>query len=524
MVDEQRKQLVLNLKDREKIIEEKLRQIKESTKDNEIENLYDEILKLDNKNENYIVSYLEFLFRAKKKEKLDLILKDYRICLSDSKYNYLTSIGINGPRKNAREKIKWYINFIKDNEFIKALIKDESKYKDSKNYIAFNIISEISHQEENLDLKPKNIVTWKEEELYLNKLFYSLLESMIKIMNYYSKSNDALENAEKTKLYKEYKEKIIKEENESKKKIYKDIITSIILSESSFYNYIINFNLFLNNIDIEYNQRFEDLELIKTEDKLLFEDYLQFISNYKFDGNEEIIINMWKEAFLPLNNEEKKKFLNNIEEENKKKISPAHFIFDENTDTLEIKKLGYNKETIKDISDYSFYCLITNINNLYKGKNIEWIKNVSLKPYNYYNKLFVCKKRKIWKDLLKKIFVSKVFIQIITKFYGEKEKNVLQDDSIIDTIINNIRFFIYETNYFGVTHDYSLITYEYGLYKNNGDKNESIRLLIYYGFFIVCNIHELGGHVYVRLQFYSTLESGYQSLDIEEYNINKYTL
>ena len=131
---------------------------------------------------------------------------------------------------------------------------------------------------------------------------------MIKIMNYYSKSNDALENAEKTKLYKEYKEKIIKEENESKKKIYKDIITSIILSESSFYNYIINFNLFLNNIDIEYNQRFEDLELIKTEDKLLFEDYLQFISNYKFDGNEELIINMWKEAFLPLNNEEKKNF------------------------------------------------------------------------------------------------------------------------------------------------------------------------------------------------------------------------
>ena len=52
MVEEQRKQLVLNLKDREKIIEEKLRQIKESTKDNEIENLYDEILKLDNKNEN----------------------------------------------------------------------------------------------------------------------------------------------------------------------------------------------------------------------------------------------------------------------------------------------------------------------------------------------------------------------------------------------------------------------------------------------------------------------------------------
>ena len=220
----------------------------------------------------------------------------------------------------------------------------------------------------------------------------------------------------------------------------------------------------------------------------------------------------------------KKIFLNKIEEENKNKISPTNFIFDESANILEIKKLGLKSEIITDINDYSFFFLITNINNLYRWKNIEWIKNISLKPDNYYNKLFVCQKRKIWKDLLKKIFVSKVFIQIITNFYGEKEINILQDDSIIDAIINNIRFFIYETNYFGITHDYSLITYEYGLYKNNGDKNESVRLLIYYGFFIVCNIHEIGGNVYVRLKFYSTLESEYQSSNIGEFNKNKYTL
>lgn len=128
------------------------------------------------------------------------------------------------------------------------------------------------------------------------------------------------------------------------------------------------------------------------------------------------------------------------------------------TDTLEIENDFHEPKNIliTDIDNYSFLSLINNIMTKYNGENLELIKNMALKPYNYKKKLFVSQKKDIWQNLLKVIFKSKTFSQVINILYGEKLINIFKIDSIIEKIFDNIRFFIYNTYYHGLTHDFSL--------------------------------------------------------------------
>ena len=520
------KKIFLYFDNHNKKLKDKFQQIEKVkiTKDYiKIEKLYDEILELDNKNEEYIVSYLQFLLEIKNKDKFNLIFENYKLCLSDSNYKWFSQ---QKARKNAKCHILEYISFIKDNSLISSLSQN-FKDKNLRYYLSLSIIAKISTEVKVLKFKPKKIVTWKDEELYLNKLYHSLLCSMLKIMNFYSENKEALDIASDLPQYKYYKDKVGKATNNDEVELYNDILKAIVLSESKFFDYILNFYIFLNVIDKDFKFRFGNLELSNNEDKILFEDYLHFIGNHIFSRKQEFLIYLWEETFSLLSKEQKMNHLLQIkEEQNKKpfylKISTIDFKLNDNADTLEIKQYSDSIiEKITNIDDYSFINLLNYVDNKYNGDNLEWIKNLTLKPYNYNKKLFVCQKREIWKALLKNIFISKAFLEIIENFYGDKI-NIFKDDSLIDDIINNIRFFIYKTNYFGVTYDHSLKTYEYGIYINNdNNENKSIRLLIYYGFLIVCNIHEIGGHYYVRFLFFSTLDEKYHSpviKDKDKYN------
>ena len=79
---------------------------------------------------------------------------------------------------------------------------------------------------------------------------------------------------------------------------------NIVLLYSTFYDYIDNMKEFLNGIEKSFVKRFGKLQLINMEDKLLFEDFIHFLSTYKFETSE--YISFWNETFAPMNYEEKK--------------------------------------------------------------------------------------------------------------------------------------------------------------------------------------------------------------------------
>ena len=175
---------------------------------------------------------------------------------------------------------------------------------------------------------------------------------------------------------------------------------------------------------------------------------------------------------------------------------------------------------INNIDDYSFFNLIDFIQ--FSDNEIDWIKNKCLKV-DKYNNLFVFKVKDIWKDLLINIFASNVLDEIEVFLHKEKQINFLKIKPMITDIIDEIRFFTYKTKYFGITLDSTLKIYEYGLY-NNLIKNKSVSLLIFYSFFIILNLHEIGGHLYVRMQYFLTLNKKFQSPKIDDYSFFDYSM
>ena len=96
-------------------------------------------------------------------------MKEFQVCLSDKNYNlYFQKY----PRKNARDKIISFIEFISKNT--------ESNFN-HENFL-FKIY-ELQTEEKNIDFNANTIVKWDiNEELYLYTLYNNLLNSVIGVI------------------------------------------------------------------------------------------------------------------------------------------------------------------------------------------------------------------------------------------------------------------------------------------------------------------------------------------------------
>ena len=116
---------------------------------------------------------------------------------------------------------------------------------------------------------------------------------------------------------------------EKQKEIYKSPTKELIdelkimkLCEGEFCKiYISYLHDFLKAVEKNYNKRFgNNLNWIKFEEnRLIFEDYFQFLSSHNFNENNFYsITNFWQETFSPISNDEKKKIIENINNSNQK--------------------------------------------------------------------------------------------------------------------------------------------------------------------------------------------------------------
>ena len=477
--------------------------------------LYMKILNIDNTNETYVVNYLlcqKKLGALNKKSEENYMneVKKYHICISCEKYNeHFKEI----DRENSKQKILSFIKFIKD-----CSINNE---KEKTDLVGFFFL--IHMKIESIGFNNKKKVTWDNKELYLYCLYEFLIFSVTHLLIYYNKIDltpEILNNEEYKKICHELDSEIEKQkqnkEIDNLIKIQSLKIRKIIflLNHANFFKYIKNMKKFLNDVDKNFNQRFKNLELDNKDDQTLFEDYIHFLATYKFDNFD--YVSLWNSTFVPLSLEEKKKIINvnfkikfELSEDGKKlKISDEDN--SDNSDFIEADKY--------DLEDLIYFS-----KNKSDIKSFKWTINKYIKPIYYEEELFVCKTKEYWKQLLIDIFQSNAYTEVRNSLFNQSQIDFFMVNSIISEIIDNIKFFIYNTLFFGETNNMTNTIYEYGNY-NVEIKNKSISLLIFYGFHIIINLHEIGGHLNIKYQYYIFLKDEYCSPKIDKNsNENYYT-
>ena len=271
---------------------------------------------------------------------------------------------------------------------------------------------------------------------------------------------------------------------------------TFLLNQAEFFQYIKNMKKFLNEVDKNFNERFKNFELDNNGDQILFEDYIHFLATYKFDKFN--YISFWNSTFVPLSLEEKKEIINvnhTIKYELLEDGKKLKLFEDVECDIIEADK--YDLENLIYFSKFD-----SDI------ESIKWTINKYLKPIYYKEELFVCKTKEHWKKLLIDIFQSKSYTEVRNSLFNQSQIDFFMVDDVISEIIDNIKFFIYNTMFYGNTNNMTNTIYEYGNY-NVEIKNKSIALLIFYGFHIIINIHEIGGHLNIRYQYYIFLKMNF---------------
>ena len=183
------------------------------------------------------------------------------------------------------------------------------------------------------------------------------------------------------------------------------------------------------------------------------------------------------------------------------KISKIKFELSEDGTKLKIddNKTNY----VIDIDKYVLF-KIKDESKYESAESLKWKLNKYLKPNYYKEELFVCKTKEHWKKLLIKIFQSQTYKETRDLVFKQSRKNIFMVDEIISEIIDNLKFYIYSTSFIRNTNKERTCIYEYGNY-NVGIKNKSVALLIFYGFHVIINLHEIGGYLNIKYQYYFSL-------------------
>ena len=434
----------------------------------------------------YLLELLELLNKNEIKEKEFMyILSAFSHFISDSDYSkYFYKY----KKTNAKTKIFELLDLL-----MCDLFNDDIYFKRTQFIIKFTEINYIANLSKIL-LKVK--ITWEKAEIYTYNLYCELVSFLNSKINYWKKRKS--EKLENLPLYKSYVNLLKTETDKEKIESLNSKMENLKLIEGNFFNkYIINLQYFLNGIIENLNAKFKCDDLSLNENKVLFEDFLQLLSNYEFEIKDTRLINLWNDTLSPMTNDDKERYIkatNNYNAEFRPKRS-----FELVGNTLKKKVEGEKDFIIEEISDYNFLELLEDLNKDINEENYDYYLNKNLKIDKYQSQLFIMKNKKFWIQLNISILGSKSIEESMKIVYGKncKHLNFLKNQEYLSKeIFENIRFFIYKTKIGGSLNKNSLRIYEYGLFSNHN--NKSLSLLLFYSFNTITNIHEICGHYYIN--------------------------
>ena len=468
-------------------------------KSNKIANL----LKTDNTNENIVLEYLNLMDKILAKSKDDSIKKiilQYECCIEEKKFNQTFQ-----PKKitkiSYKKRIMNLISLIK--EYEKKELDDKIKLLDkieSENIVKFHNTFPINYN--------SNL------ELY----FYSLYEALCnQIMNFFKINYIDKKDIEMhlMKLTIEKNKLLFNNEMENSEKIMviDKKIKYIPFIYGTFNKYISAFSNFIDSTYDNFYKRFASDHLKDEKELLLFTDYIFFLSYYSFvKYNDDDYINIWNDTLIDITIEEK---INII-----KTSSARRFTFTIENNNLEVKDKSKKIKdySIPNIEDYSFEILI---NYLYiiKHKPDLIELNRFLKIDKYYENLYIRKIWKIWEEFLIKVLSSNMVESVFNKIFDDiKDKNdgnKLSPQSFFDKeeiklIINNTRYFIFKSDFYGITVGKNLLIYLNGdPFLVDGDPLQN--KIFFLSNNVKSNLHEIVGHLNIRFQYYLSKDKTYIS-------------
>ena len=461
---------------------------------------YEKIFEYDNTKEKDVLDYLLLLLKKLKdgkidikfmKEKLDL----FNIFISDA--NYIVYFK-EYERVNSITKLN---NLI---EILKSDLTNDKYYIKRKAFI--DKIYELKEKCQTFyssNIKFTRAITWENKEFYLFNIYMNFLETLVNKIEYHKICFSTL--ALESQVYVEKKKDFVEKKDDE---TFKELQLLKIYEGEFMKIYIRNFQTFLKKVDTNYKIRFlnDTNYLNKDEDRNLFEDYFQFLVSYNFKGNNtQAIINFWNEVFIPLTNEEKLQIIEKINYDNNnsnnyiKNIDKLTFELIENK--LLVKQNGELLIIIEKINYYVFENLVNDLNINNNSIDFDYYKYKNLKPNYYITELFILRNKNSWKELSINILSSKALKEAQENLFDSSYIDILSDKLFLSEIFDNIKFFIYETNFIASSNKNSLKIYEYGLYKIYPNiENKDLSLLIFYSFNNISNIHEIGGHISIMIQ------------------------
>ena len=451
---------------------------------------YEELFEYNNTEEDDIFQYmLSFQKLLNKNEILEnefvAKLEIYKKGISDDKYSiYFKKY----PRENSMRKI---YNLL---ELLCSDLDADIFYYKRKTFIVN--IGDLSSDDETSKFIFKGKVSWNNKELYLYNLYSTLLSSINKKIDVAKKTK--VKDIENIPIYAYYQEKL-KTVNVTEKDKIKSLMENVNLCEGKLFNtYIKYFKIFLIEVKDNFNEKFENNNLDNIKDKLLYEDFIQFLCSHNFQRKELNLINLWNQAFVPMKFEDK---INKISLYHALIQSPNNKMKYELTKNNTLNQIYDGKiiNSINNIDKYDFASLLHDLTIDDSPEHYEFYLNKNLIPSEYETELFVKKKWIFWRQILISILSSQTMIENIKLVFNNQGNiDFLKDQIYLSKLLDNIRFFIYEADLAGSLNESSLRIYEYGLFMK--DDNKSISLLFFYSFNVVTNIHEISGHYYVRFE------------------------
>ena len=116
------------------------------------------------------------------------------------------------------------------------------------------------------------------------------------------------EGIENNKNYKNYTELLKTVEDKEEKDKIRTKMEYLNLFEGDFFKiYLPYFKQFLIDVKTNFKIKFGENDLDNEKDQLLFEDYMQLLTNYEFNGNEGRLVALWNYSFVPMEMEKKNK-------------------------------------------------------------------------------------------------------------------------------------------------------------------------------------------------------------------------
>ena len=330
-------------------------------------------------------------------------------------------------------------------------------------------------------------------ELYINIINKIFCQKILKIFLYFRINEDIKQN-ELDILGKQY-EKLQK--GKSLQKCDESITKALqIIKNKEFIKYCNLLNYFLENINNNFDKRFNDKSFENHDDLELLYKYILFLSGFDFRRLDDYLIDLWNESLNDeqLTEENIKDELEILNKENERLKKKIKFTLENNNIKVTIVQ---NTFVISDIKKYSFEALYKYLREIKMNSDINYFDLLYYIKIQYFNEYIRSNiNTEKWRDFYYKIFESNVIKSLLVELF---ELNIENYD--FKKIFDSIYYFNFDGfDFMSETSDLGIFISGTMGVKENKMINKNTYKIKYYTKLFETVLHEILENEFIKIQ------------------------